>query len=107
MKGDSTLEGNRVPSGAGQAAVEAAYGQRPHDAVHAAAAQGAPGQTQIGDSYTFNALDVSRSFNVETTNATSWSVKLKISGLPVVTLWPDGLWRSANTGNFANASTAV
>jgi hypothetical protein len=84
-EGECQLDGNRVSSDAGQAAVEAAYAsglimpftlQLPKSDT----------QTVIGDKYQFNALVVSRSFKVETTKATSWSVKLKISGLPVETL---------------------
>lgn len=78
-EGEFSVAGNRVSSDAGQVAVEAAYQS---GAISAFVLQLVKTATQVttGDKYTFNALVLSRDFDVDVSKEISWSVKLKVSG---------------------------
>lgn len=77
--GTVQLEGNRVPGDAGQQAVESAYDNGSLQAFTLTLPKSST-QTTTGDTYTFNALVLSRDFTVDVTKEIDFKVELKISG---------------------------
>jgi hypothetical protein len=77
--GTLKVAGNRVSTDAGQLLVEAAYGTGAITAFILTLPKSAA-QTTTGDTYGFNALVESRSFDDDVTKEISWDVSLKISG---------------------------
>lgn len=84
-EGEFSLAGNRVSGDAGQVAVETAYGTGAVSAFTLTLPKTTT-QTTSGDKYTFNAIVLSRDFDVDVTKEISWNVKLKVSG--AITLVP-------------------
>ena len=76
--GELKLSGARVSGDAGQLAVEAAFASGAITAFVMTLPKTST-QTSSGDSYAFNALVVSREFDVDITKIINWSVTLKIS----------------------------
>jgi hypothetical protein len=77
--GSVTIEGNRVSGDAGQTAVEAAYDSG-EVASFTLTLPKTAAQVTKGDTYTFNALVLSRDFTVDVTKEIDYKVELKISG---------------------------
>jgi predicted secreted protein len=74
-----TIKGNRVSSDTGQVAVVAAYQSGTISAFTLVLPKSST-QTTTGDTYTFNALVLSCSFDVGVTKAIEFSIDLQISG---------------------------
>lgn len=77
--GSLQIEGNRVPGDAGQQAIETAYQSGTLEAFVITLPK-TSAQTTKGDTYTFNALVLSRDFTVDVTKEIDFKVELKISG---------------------------
>ena len=83
--GTVQLEGNRVSSDAGQQAIETAYDAGTLEAFTLTLPRTSTQATK-GDTYTFNALVLSRDFTVDTSKEIDFKVELKISGAVTFTV---------------------